>query len=469
MAVIFRCDGCRALLLGADFIGEGSGAMDAALALHLDGRCARSLEDEALAALDEPRAARSAVAVGARLLPEGDPPLLYLARLGSEAAALRMLASSTMRPADALARDRFGATALHYAAAHGLPALARALLDAGARPDARTADALHAHVGERTPLHLAAACAPLAYAADVVALLLAARADARADDVDGASAAELAAARGASGAPLAALLARAAGEPAPPAAASAAASAALARACARDRRRLRLDIASRPLLHVTHVLPRVWGAAACARVRRWALDAARARGWASGRHAHYPTVDLPLWRAARALRPVLKSVRGAVLPAMADAFGLGSAARLRVREAFFVQYSAAASGASPATGGGEGGRDGLELHRDGTLLSCNVTLNAPCEFEGGGTCFAASGAIVRAGLGDFVLHSGQLLHGAAPVTRGRRLILVFFIDALDDFEADEADEADEEGEDEWADDDEPLGKSPPRGRDCPHP
>ena len=119
-----------------------------------------------------------------------------------------------------------------------------------------------------------------------------------------------------------------------------------------------------------------------------------------------------------------------------------------------------------------------------TLLSCNVLLSprdGPEGFDGGGTCFAepldgatewgwhsgeggegggggAGGgdgcggkgergggdhapelrrrgtldvsSVVNGAQGDCLLHCGQLMHGAQPVTRGMRVVLVCFIDEL---------------------------------------
>lgn len=113
------------------------------------------------------------------------------------------------------------------------------------------------------------------------------------------------------------------------------------------------------------------------------------------------------------------------------------------------------------------GQPELGLHRDDTLLSCNVplsqagSLSEGGDYEGGGTCFAcpapvaewadggaalaasAVGAgeearlpeatperdLVLADRGDCLMHSGQMLHGGASVTAGRRFLLVFFVDA----------------------------------------
>lgn len=440
--MLHLCGKCRYALLGRDFVGHSAREMDEGLSWHLSGACcSASLSDEVLSWLER---AQGAPGAAGEALPEGDPPVLYLARRGLEDGALRALALSCSPAADVRARDRFGVCALHHAAHHGMLALVAALLAAHASVHARTGDSLHAHVGGRTPLHLAVASAA-ARSAEVVSALLRAGADALAEDADGVSARELA--RGHSD-PVRAALARAPGADADVDDAAscdgvpAAASRALERACARDRQQMRLCIAARPLLSEVHVLRAVWSAAECAHVRECALRVARARGWQSARHAHHPTLDLPLWRVPAALPLVREALRARVLPEMGRRFGIASG-RLRVREAFFVQYCA----------DGAGARAGLELHRDGTLLSCNVALNGEANpglqrapvgaahgvdgFDGGGTYFAHDDRTVRGAPGDFVLHCGQLLHGAAPVLAGRRLVLVCFIDELDEHEGDE--------------------------------
>jgi hypothetical protein len=91
--------------------------------------------------------------------------------------------------------------------------------------------------------------------------------------------------------------------------------------------------------------------------------------------------------------------------------------------------------------------DRLIAHRDGSILSFTVLLTPLSEFEGGGTYFDAlrdvepnekqvdvlyQGGVVRPPrVGDCVLHSGKLLHGADVVTSGERTVLVGFIDVGD--------------------------------------
>ncbi|KAJ1625930.1 hypothetical protein T492DRAFT_1036184 [Pavlovales sp. CCMP2436] len=423
---IHACAACRSILFGRDFIGAGAGELDAALRWHLRGECtAVSLEEEVHAAL-----LRGAAGGGAEMRPLGESPLVFLARQGSEKVALLALSQDV----DVDVRDHFGVTPLHHAASRGALALVLALLEKGASVKSRTGDSLHSHVGGCTPLHLVAAFPRPATAAVIVSALLAARADSSTENVDGLTAAEVGRRHG--GDARGALCALFDGFD-KGADGRAAVDQALERACARDRQRLRLDISARPPLQVVHVLRGLLGAEACRRLRESVLAMARSRGWQSARHAHHPTVDLPLWRVPDARAIVDSLFRERVLPEMARAFEVGPGYELRLREAFFVQYcaepavSCSTLPSVAVSGAGRGARAGLGLHRDGTLLSCNVLLNAPSEFEGGGTYFAAEDRTVSAGSGDCVIHCGQLLHGASPVLRGTRLVLVAFIDEVD--------------------------------------
>jgi len=62
------------------------------------------------------------------------------------------------------------------------------------------------------------------------------------------------------------------------------------------------------------------------------------------------------------------------------------------------------------------------------VLSFNVLLNQSTDFEGGGTYFKHLDRSVTINQGDFLLHSGLVLHGGHPITSGIRFILVGFID-----------------------------------------
>ena len=89
--------------------------------------------------------------------------------------------------------------------------------------------------------------------------------------------------------------------------------------------------------------------------------------------------------------------------------------KLYFRDLFFVKYTAE-------------GHSGLELHRDGSVVSFNILLNGLEDFDGGGTYVEADDEVYSIGQGDCFVHSGKLRHGGQPITRGERLLLVAFVD-----------------------------------------
>lgn len=444
------CGHCGGTLFSGDFVGHAAADMDAALGFHLRRACVTRPEDD-LRAVIARGGPIDVVLRDARPAAKGDAPLAFCARHSLDELAMTLLERGV--PASELdATDRFGCTALHHAAARGCVRLAEALVARGAHVDARTADSVHAHVGDRTPLHLVALTVS-PHALDLAAVLLRARADPRARDADGLTPLQLARPCGAAPASALALqLSEAASAVAGNADASAderagphgsdgsdssddesamphtsaAVRSALSALGQRERRRLRLDVTDRPLLRGVHVLRGVWERGVCEHVLGHVLRVARTRGWQSARHAHHPTVDMPVWRVPAVHALVLSTLERRVLPGMERLFELAPGA-LRVKEAFFIKYEAAPEGS-------ERGRcqPGLELHRDGTLFSCNVHLNggaaADGSFAGGGTFFAHTGETVCEPAGDFVVHCGQMLHGAVCVTAGVRYVLVAFVD-----------------------------------------
>jgi len=68
--------------------------------------------------------------------------------------------------------------------------------------------------------------------------------------------------------------------------------------------------------------------------------------------------------------------------------------------------------------------DRLQGHRDGSLLSFTMVLND--DFQGGGTVI--DNQALQLPPGGAVVHCGKIWHGAAPVTKGTRIVMVGFVD-----------------------------------------
>ena len=68
----------------------------------------------------------------------------------------------------------------------------------------------------------------------------------------------------------------------------------------------------------------------------------------------------------------------------------------------------------------------MHAHQDQSLISFMVGLNEADEYGGGGTHFECLGATLGSGAGHFTAFAGGLTHAGAPITWGRRYILVLF-------------------------------------------
>lgn len=109
-----------------------------------------------------------------------------------------------------------------------------------------------------------------------------------------------------------------------------------------------------------------------------------------------------------------------VKPTGSDAEGYSCQCHLTFRDLFFVRYSAAV-----------GDQRKLDIHQDGSVMSFNIILNSPDEFEGGGTFIEADNQNYEISQGDCFVHASKLRHGGTAITRGERYLLVGFIDVLD--------------------------------------
>lgn len=107
-----------------------------------------------------------------------------------------------------------------------------------------------------------------------------------------------------------------------------------------------------------------------------------------------------------------------------DVVGDGAAARdaLRIFDSKILRYDSSK------------GESHLGAHRDGTLLTCVIALNALEDYEGGGTFMEPLAETVRYDAGHVCVHAGEVRHGGAAVTKGCRYALVVFVDSALVFE-----------------------------------
>ena len=396
----------------------------------------------------------------------GEAALLYLACEGLEACALCVLREAEHGGAggrlsaaclDLNTDDSDGFTALHFACNLGMRRLVDALLRHGANPEAATRDVSSLREpGGRTPLHLAAAAGQRPIAAS----LIAAKASVCTEDWQGASPFVLACRRGHHGlaAEMSRLSAVIGGGPAPemPSEQELRSLDLADDIAVRHRASQRRSVEGRPRLTAPFTIDGLLDMDACASLIGMAEAVAAERGWQSARHKYYPTVDLPLHDLPAgpyaAVRELLDS---SVLPEIVARYATDE---LRIKEAFVVKYEAASSEAADVRHGDGARQAGLDFHRDGTLLNCVVLLSQPGDFEGGGTVFAPPlDRTYKVGCGDCLCSCGQLLHGAAAVTRGTRYVLIAFIDELMRSPCDDDDDGNDDGDGSQATDEKQAG------------
>ncbi|KAI9202837.1 uncharacterized protein BJ171DRAFT_426007 [Polychytrium aggregatum] len=177
------------------------------------------------------------------------------------------------------------------------------------------------------------------------------------------------------------------------------------------------------------VLPAVWSSAECDHILEAIQDIADREGWESDRHSAFPTTDLPLTRFPEALQEFVRSsLTERVLHTSGSTLGFEHG-DLAFVDLFFVRYEAS-------------GQRMLSPHTDGCLLSFNVLLNSPNEFEGGGTTVFPSTAstsdavpqpqTIHIRRGDCLLHDSKIMHSGNEVTHGQRIICVGFVDTQRD-------------------------------------
>eukprot|EP00562_Extubocellulus_spinifer_P008198 CAMPEP_0178504300 /NCGR_PEP_ID=MMETSP0696-20121128/18515_1 /TAXON_ID=265572 /ORGANISM="Extubocellulus spinifer, Strain CCMP396" /LENGTH=834 /DNA_ID=CAMNT_0020133517 /DNA_START=53 /DNA_END=2557 /DNA_ORIENTATION=+ len=159
----------------------------------------------------------------------------------------------------------------------------------------------------------------------------------------------------------------------------------------------------------------------CKRAIRWAEDAAtvRADGWTTSRHYAVPTTDIPVHEIPACIKWFNDVLDNRLRPLMANQFGSAevgvNGSGVRVHDAFVVRYDA------------DGGQRHLPIHTDDSTHSITIALNDVTAYDGGGTYVVSLGRAFRPSLGGVMTFRGdQLQHGADPVVRGTRYVIVAF-------------------------------------------
>ena len=161
-------------------------------------------------------------------------------------------------------------------------------------------------------------------------------------------------------------------------------------------------------------LPQLFTQKECTYLQQEVVKYGSAHGWLSDRHRGYATTDIRSAKIHSVDRWVRETLSTRLFPLLAARYNF-SLKSFHFRDLFFVKYEAT-------------GQNSVGVHRDGSVLSFNVLLNPASEFDGGGTWFDHTQRTHTIEMGDCLLHSGKLRHAGTAITRGKRFILVGFVD-----------------------------------------
>jgi len=148
-------------------------------------------------------------------------------------------------------------------------------------------------------------------------------------------------------------------------------------------------------------------------------EAEHSKKWTTNRHEYYPTTDMLLTELGldEIYYKVLKEF---VAPFTIYKFGLdGDGWKDMSSENFLARYNTTTQGH-------------LSIHHDMSDITCLVQLSDIDEYEGGGTWFWRQKKLVKAPIGYCTIHPGNITHkhGARPVRKGQRYIIVSFMKNL---------------------------------------
>jgi hypothetical protein len=170
-------------------------------------------------------------------------------------------------------------------------------------------------------------------------------------------------------------------------------------------------------LHAVHVVPNVVPRNVCELIVR----ESSARRFDTGRHKHFPTVDVPLRKLTHSHRTFSRLLEDAIYPELRKRFRLSANCQLLIVDLFVVRYAKK----------GRGEMTELDEHRDGSIVSFNIPLNPAREYSGGGTFFPGLGKCFREQRGTLIMHCGKLKHAGRKLYSGVRYLLVGFVNVLD--------------------------------------
>ena len=140
--------------------------------------------------------------------------------------------------------------------------------------------------------------------------------------------------------------------------------------------------------------------------------------WETSRHSRYPTTDIP-YQDIEIIKPLIETIIEDVKEKIIDFYQLqdNNIKFSDKVDVFFVKYEYNENNDTQTS---------LEMHTDGSLFSFQILLNKNTDFDGGGTLFDDT-YIHYPDIGDLCVHCGKFKHGGIPITKGKRYLLVGFL------------------------------------------
>ena len=149
-------------------------------------------------------------------------------------------------------------------------------------------------------------------------------------------------------------------------------------------------------------------------------EAEYSKKWTYNRHEYYPTTDMLLTELG--LDDIYYEVlQTYIMPFIIYKFGLdGKGWNSLSSENFLAKYTPDIQGH-------------LSIHHDSSDVTCLVQLSDMSEYEGGGTWFWRQKKLIKSPIGYCTIHPGNITHkhGARPVSKGSRYIIVSFMKNLE--------------------------------------
>lgn len=135
-------------------------------------------------------------------------------------------------------------------------------------------------------------------------------------------------------------------------------------------------------------------------------------GWTIKRHNNYPTTDLQV-ESITAISGFVFNSFNTISKYIKQSYQINEDIILDINDLFVVKYE-------------YGKQHKLSPHKDGSFITFSILLSDTNDFEGGGTQFE-DGLISKINQGDLLIHSSLITHSGVSITKGKRYILVGFI------------------------------------------